>query len=320
MSFAHIKGQDTALNLLKGFIGQGRVASSYLFCGPESVGKKLAAINLAKTMNCEGATALARLEACGTCASCKKIDKLEHPDFHLFLEDPVKIEDIRQLKKDIGLRPYEGKFKVFIIDNAHTLTAEAQNALLKVLEEPPAMSLIILITSKPALLFKTIISRCRIIKFSSLPRQYLKSILENEHGLDKNYAHFLSYFSEGRPGIALKLKDTDLFRDKNRIIDDFCIRKSFAAGNLPDMEREELKASLNILAVWYRDVYLVKAGFKESEIINFDRESDLDKFASELKFSDLDRIFKCISDSLRYIDQNLNMKLLLSNLNLSLRG
>ena len=321
MSFEDIKGQDRPIQVLKEYLRQSRLAGGYLFLGAEGVGKNLAAKTIAKTVNCQKQG----LDSCDTCISCLKIDKHQHPDVHLVgsadplagdtgTSEAVKIEDIRNLQKEISLRPYEGKRKVFIIDNAHNLTAEASNALLKILEEPPSDSLIILISSKPSLLFKTIISRCKVVKFYPLPRTQLEVILKKDYHLDNSQAHFLAYFAEGRIGGALRLKDTDILREKNRIIDEFGFLKRRVEDNSLIQNRENVRGILNILAGWFRDIYLIKTGLPHSELINLDRREELLRFINRYSFADLDEILKAISDSLLFLEQNINIKLLMFNL------
>lgn len=318
MSFQDIKGQDKTIEFLKSYIRQSRLGGGYLFTGPKDIGKKLVARTLAKAVNCEEKG----LDSCDRCNSCLRIDKNEHPDFHLIdineISDAIKIEYIRQLQREINLKPYEARFKVFIIDHAENLTAEAQNAVLKTLEEPPQHSLIILIASNPKFLFKTIISRCQIFKFNSLPRLRLEQILKENYQLDNNLAHFLAYFSEGRIGEAIILKDTDILREKNRIIDQFVSLRKSALGNLVLQNRQELRGCLNILSGWFRDLYLIKTGMPHSELINIDRKNELLNFMQRYSFSDLDEIINSISDSLSYLEQNVNIKLLLSKLQVSL--
>lgn len=312
MSFQDIKGQDKSIQLLKRYIEQSRLQGGYLFAGPEGVGKKLVAKSLAKTVNCENRT----LDCCDKCASCLKIEMNQHPDVHIIegIETEIKIEYIRQLQRDINLKPYEGKIKVFIIDNAHSLTAEASGAILKILEEPPKNSLIILISDKPALLFKTIISRCKILKFSPIKRAELKEIFKKNYSLDNNTAHFLAYFSEGRLGRALRLKDTDILREKNRIIDKFALSPRVNLNNFSIQNKEEVRGYLNILATWFRDIYLVKIGMPYCEIINLDRKDELLLAMSRFSYLDLNQIVDSISDAIFYLERNINVRLLLYDL------
>jgi len=328
MSFQDIKGQDKPIQILKEYIKHSRFTGSYLFVGEEGVGKKLVAKTLAKALNCENQT----LDSCDSCVSCLKIEKGQHPDIHIIdssatgvnleqgqrsdaaVSDSIKIEYIRQLQKDINLKPYEGKQKVFIIDNAHNLTAEASNALLKILEEPPASSLIILISAKPALLFKTIISRCKMMKFYPLQRTKLEEILKKDFHLDNNPAHYLAYSCEGRIGRALKLKDIDILREKNRIIDAFTQVRRADPDKFSIENRNNARNHLNILAGWFRDMYLIKIGTPYSGLINLDRKEELLRLMHRYTFTDLYEIFNSLSKSLLCLEQNVNIKLLLSNL------
>lgn len=314
MSFQDIKGQDKAIQIISQHLQRARIAGSYLFVGPEGVGKRLVARTLSKALNCENQS----LDSCDTCPSCLKIDKHHHPDVHFIDEGTssvIKIESIRQSQKDINLKPYEGKIKVFIIDQAHNLTTEAANAILKILEEPPVSSLIILLSSKPALLFKTIISRCQVLRFLPLRRIELEEILSKDYGLDNVLSRFLAYFCEGRLGYALALKGTDILQDKNRLIDQLVSsEKQINLNSFLTQDKKHLCRSLNILTSWFRDVYLIKLGMPHRELINFDRKMELLKYMPRFSFLDLDEILKSISDTLFYLEQNINTKLLLCNL------
>ncbi len=345
MSFKDIKGQDSAIDRLRSYLNSSSQSGAYLFEGEEGVGKYLTAKTFAKALNCLNKED----DACDSCLPCLKIDKGQHPDIHLipfgkspgfnpgmngdFLKaggspgfktggaplgtgdsDAIKIESIRQLKKDIGLKAYEAKEKVFIINDAHNLTPEAANALLKILEEPPPDSSIILVSSKPALIFKTIISRCRIVRFYPFKRQQLEALLKKDYGFDDTLAHFLAYFSEGRMGFALRLKDTQILSEKNRVIDEFGVLRRAAADNPQKQNKQDLRVQLNILARWFRDIYLLKIGMPHSEIINLDRKTELLSLMNRYTLFDLEEIINRISDSLMYLEQNINVKLLVSNL------
>lgn len=317
MSFRDIKGQVQAIYALQQDLKQGRLASSYLFLGPQGIGKRKTAVTLAKALNCQEAV----LDSCDSCPSCLKIESQSHPDIHHISQpdaDYIKIEEIRQLKKQIGLRPYEGRRKVFIIDNAHQLTAESSNALLKILEEPAGGACIILISSKFTLLFKTIVSRCRVIRFYPLAKAVLAEILRKDYSLNDAQAHFLAYFCEGRLGFSVELKDTDMLNEKNQVIDEFALRLGQSMPKAKGERRELLRKHLNILASWYRDIYMVKIGLSQAELIHLDRVQDLSVAARRYSFGDLEAIMNFIADSLRYLEENINPKLLLSNLRMEL--
>ncbi len=316
MSFSAIKGQDKPIEMLKAYIENARLEGGYLFTGAEGIGKKMTALALAKRLN----FLKGKSDSCGHCASCLKINNHQHPDVHMILdEEPqIKIEVIRQLQKEINLKAYEGEFKVFIIDNAHTLTSEASNSLLKILEEPPKKSLIILITDKPNLLFKTVISRCKILKFLALKRSALEEILKKDYKLDISYAHFLAYFSEGRLGRALKLKDEDIITKKKMLIDKFVLTPNPSVENLAQGSRVDLRNSLNLLATWFRDIYLLKTGVAQEEVINSDRKVDLARSLFRFSFLDLDSVLGNITSAIAYLDQNVNTRLILYNLRMEI--
>ena len=142
----------------------------------------------------------------------------------------------------------------------------------------------------------------------------LKEILKKDYSLDNNTAHFLAYFSEGRLGLALALKDTDIIRDKNMIIDKFILLRKPSVDNLPIQNRGQVSGYLNLLATWFRDIYLIKIGMPYSQIINYDRRDDLLRLMSQFSFLDLNEILDSISDSILYLERNINIKLLLHNL------
>jgi DNA polymerase-3 subunit delta' len=318
MAFAQIKGQDKPIARITANIRNNHIAGAYLFSGPEGIGKKLTALNFAQALNC----LQNHFDACGQCVSCKKIDNNQHPDLHIIDKgsfEEIKISDIRVLQQGIALRPYEARYKVFIINDAHNLNPEAANAFLKTLEESSKNSVIILITDKPRLLFGTIISRCQTIKFSALSRSEFVAALKNMYDMDDRTLRFLSFFCEGRIGAAMQWKGIDIMAQKNRIIDLFDPKSRLSTEDSFLQDRLALRNSLNILNGWYRDLYFTKAGLNKGRIINLDRGNDLQNSAGYYSFGELEGILNGISQSMLYLEQNANVKLLLANLLLSAR-
>ena len=328
MIFDHIIGQKKALARLKGYVDSQMLDGAYLFTGPAGVGKRLVAHTFAKAVNCLTPGAY----GCDSCISCRKIEKDAHPDIHMIdsnqedtkasLEpgedsNQIKIAQIRALQEDINYRPYEGRKKVFIINNAHQLNLESANAFLKTLEEPPRDSLIILITDRPSLLLPTVLSRCRVVKFYPMQRNVLLEtlMLRSKAGesIAQEQAHFLAYYSEGSLGVSLKLQSQGLFQQKNRIIDLFCSLGKQADDQVFLASRQDLLTSFNIMVSWFRDIYMLKIGVAQNELINADRFRDLESLAGAYSFVEIDRIFNVLSESVLNVGRNLNKKLLVSN-------
>jgi DNA polymerase-3 subunit delta' len=180
MGFKDIYGQNRAIALLKAGFKAGRNSHAYLFYGPEGVGKFKTAVAFAQLLNCSSPTEEA--EPCGTCIACRKIISGSHPDLIVVRPDgnSLKIEQMRILQEKVYYKCYEGKFKVIIIDDAHLLTIEAANSLLKVLEEPPAETVFILLANDLNKLPITIHSRCQPLPFSYLDEMVLRKILQQQ--------------------------------------------------------------------------------------------------------------------------------------------
>lgn len=183
MSFNSILGQGQAKHIIAKALQHGSLPHAYLFYGPESIGKRLLARELAKALNC---TEQGPANACDRCVSCTKTEQNIHPD--LFLLAPVKstptareafirIEAIRDLQSKLGYLPYEGRTKVAIIDGVEQMNLHACNSFLKTLEEPPSSTVLILITARPNRLLPTLVSRCQGIRFHPLPPDSIKQIL-----------------------------------------------------------------------------------------------------------------------------------------------
>ncbi|MFH1678630.1 MAG: DNA polymerase III subunit delta' [Candidatus Omnitrophota bacterium] len=326
--------QGVAQEAIRNVWEKKRLASSYLFFGPEGTGRAYLARSLAKTVNCDAGS----FPPCLDCPSCRKVEHYNHPDVHYVEKqnsDFIKIEQIHQMQREIYLRPYEGKCKAFIIFNAEGLTEESSNCLLKIIEEPPENSLIILIASDLRRIIPTIISRCHKIRFFALGRREAEDILTRNYNLGGELSHYLAFAYEGKLGEALKFKDSGILNEKNEIIRHFIkapglmFDKSRASpkSDIPweytklrdkydSMDREKLNWILKALIGCIRDIYLLKIGINDNELINRDIKDELRRLAKDFSFSDLNIILKRLCDWLGNVRQNINPKLLVDNLRL----
>ena len=167
MLSVNTRNRDSAPGMLKSGIRNGKVYAGYIFAGPDGAGKFVSARNFAKALNCEKKKGD---EPCGECAHCKRIDSSSHPDVS-FLEPKgassfIGIDEVREMIRKANLKPYEAKYKIFVIRDAHSMRAEAQNAFLKTLEEAPRDTIFVLTARAKELLLPTIASRCQVINFS----------------------------------------------------------------------------------------------------------------------------------------------------------
>lgn len=198
------EGFENIKKYFEGAVARDSLEHAYLFSGQEMIGKRT--------------FALASL-----CRDCLRVELNPQNPFHpdlLFLENQVGIDEIRKLKNFLSLKPYSSKYKIAIIDNAHQMGVEAASAMLKVLEEPPVHSLIILISANPQALLTTIYSRCVEIKFAPHPRAELLKYL-GKLGLNQEQSEFLADFSNGRLGLAYQLKEKDAFQNIKKNLESF---------------------------------------------------------------------------------------------------
>lgn len=220
MRFGDIRHQGRAISILRRALASGRTHHAYLFDGPDGVGKELTGRALAGRLLCRNETLAADDEACGACASCRLMASDNHPDFHLIHRGLHKLHPERSVRaskglflavhlirtfviEPAGLKPTQGARRVFLIRDAERMNEEAQNALLKTLEEPPGQAVLILVTASAARLLPTIRSRCQQVPFGALPPAFVADELRSRVELPAADAQALAVLSGGRLGVAL---------------------------------------------------------------------------------------------------------------------
>jgi DNA polymerase-3 subunit delta' len=272
MRFQDVLGHSKEINILKRAISSGRVAHSYLFAGPDGVGKRFTARAFVRAINCEtpvGGPDSGKLDSCGLCSSCMGIE--EGSSLNLVTVEPVggvlKIDQVRGLQNAIKYRVQSGR-RVAIIDEADKLIKAAANAFLKTLEEPPAGSIIILITSRPAELLPTIVSRCQRINFRPLPEETVSNVLVERlggDGLSTEEAKTVARFSGGSFVRALEVVKSGEQARRKQFLGRF-LRLSPGDGNeILDAARElskeeDVLGTLEFLKTWYRDQVVLREG------------------------------------------------------------
>lgn len=319
MSFKEIINQDHIIKFFLASYRAHRFAGCYLFIGKEGTGKERMAKEFAKLINCDNVVD----GCCDECVQCRKIEQDKYVDVHWFkpINGAITIAQVRELERNMYLKPYESDKKVFIICDAQCLKIESSNALLKTLEEPARDSVIILIVSDAARLLPTITSRCQKILFNSIDESIVKDILVHKYKVPLSQAHFISYLSEGSLDKALSFKDSkdDLFEKRGHILNAVYHRQFslFRMGEFNVKDNTQKKKSINLLLdmllSWFRDLLFVKTGIK-NPLINWDKKEDLFKLSNRYSCEDLIKNIATIADTKSLINSNINAKLAISKM------
>jgi len=319
-------GQDKVLSLLDYSLKNNAIAHAYLIVGPRHVGKGTLASNLAQALNCDGPEL-----PCGQCRSCQRILEGKHADITpigLDSKTEIGIDDIRGLQRIANLPPYEGKYKVFIIDDAEYLSTEAANSLLKILEEPPQSVVWLLLVAEEEHLLPTIISRCQRLELKPVPSEQVQEALVNSYGIENNRAKLLAQLCRGRLGWALSaLANDDILEQRSQRIDRLVslltasLDQRFTyAQELASQFSQNRRAGAEIIEIWlnwWRDLMLIKGGCKEA-IINVDYEVALEEQTRGLSLGEIEGFLSNLCLLQDEISKNVNPRLVFEWLMLNL--
>ena len=211
--FKDIVGNEQIIEHLQNAISMGKVSHAYIINGPQLSGKMMIAEAFARALQCEKEGT----DGCGECKSCHQADDHNHPDIiYVSHEKPnnISVDDIRtQLNNDIVIKPYSSKYKIYIVDEAEKMNQQAQNALLKTIEEPPAYAVIMLLTTNADSFLQTIRSRCITLNMKSVKDEVIKAYLMNEKHIPDYQADISVAFAQGIVGKAVKLASSDEFNE-----------------------------------------------------------------------------------------------------------
>ena len=313
-----IQGYPKVVALLEHSHSSGTLAHAYLFVGPPHVGKMTLALSLAQALNCEAAE-----PPCGECTPCRRVASAKHADVRVITltsdanstdskpRTEIGIDSIRDLQHTASLPPFEGKHKVFIIDDAEHMSSEAANCLLKTLEEPPPCVSLFLLIERENLLLSTVASRCQRLELRPLSTASVEAILNQQPQVDAERIHLIARLSGGCLGWALTaMVDEDvLCRRTERLGTHTALateghEKRFAyAATLaaqPDKKRKGIEEEINLWLSWWRDLILIKAGCG-TNITNIDQEVVLHRWGDKLSLGQI----KNFIDSLRACQEQL---------------
>ena len=286
MKLEDFVGNQLIVQLMK----NGHLPPACLFAGLDGIGKKTLALGLAALTNCKDSSLQ---DLCGKCSSCLKAASGQHPDIRLIepQKGSLKIEIMREFNREVQYRPFEGRLRFFIIDQAETMTEEAANSILKTIEEPPDSSRIILVSAFPHQLLATIRSRCQVFRFFPLSQREIQDYLKS-NGSAENL-ELTAAFSEGSIGRAQKLDLEETLKDRDRMLDlltSWCSHQSFKTvfqkcEQVPLQtelkNRERVQNYLDLLEVLGEDLYFMHVDTPH-RVINRDRIEELGQLSQSL--------------------------------------
>ena len=324
--FTDIIGQEQLKEHLPNAISMNKVSHAYIINGERSSGKEFIARIFAMALQCEkGGT-----EPCGECHSCKQAMSNNQPDIiYIGHEKPntIGVEDIRgQINNDIGIKPYSSPRKIYIMNEGEKMTVQAQNALLKTLEEPPEYAVILILTTNVEALLPTILSRCVVLNMKPVPDAKVKKYLMEELGVPDYKANICVAFARGNIGKAKLLASSEEFEKVKdeaitlvKYINDMEINEIVKAIKKITEYKFDVNDYLDILSVWYRDVLLYKATKDINSLIFKDELQQIRRVADRSTYEGIETIVNALQQAKRRLEANVNFDLTMELLLLTIK-
>ncbi len=325
--FADIVGHEQIIQHLKSAVSMKKISHAYIFDGPDRSGKMMLAEAFAEALLCQqGET-----EGCHQCRACKQALNRNHPDIiYITHEKPntIAVSDIRQqLNGTIDIKPYnaESKYKIYIVDEAEKMNEQAQNALLKTLEEPPAYAVILLLTTNADAFLQTIRSRCVTLELTAVADEKIHRHLMRKYQVVDYKAEVCVAFAQGNVGRAIMLAGSQEFNDlKDATIR--LVRRITEVGIDSVMEEvkiieefEQVNDFFDLLMLWYRDVLVAKSTKGQGKLIYKDQAHEIGKQAESCSYEGLNHIFEGIETARGRVRANVNMDMTLELLLLKIK-
>ena len=322
--FHDIIGHDDIIRHLKNAIG--KVSHSYIFTGEAGSGKKLLAGTFAAALQCESGES----EPCMTCDSCKKVIGKNHPDIITVTHEKpgsISIDEVRdQVVRDVDIKPYCSPYKIYIIPDAEMMTVQAQNAILKTIEEPPEYAVILFLTNTLDVLLQTVRSRCIIMNLRSVDTKMIQQYLMQKYQLPDYQARVCAAYAQGNVGKAIMMATSEHFREMQdfllrllKRVDDMEVYEIVAAIHDMTAYKMDIRDLIDLMMVWYRDVLILKATEDINQLVYQDEHKYLQKKAITSSYEGLNNIMEALEKAKIRLNANVNFDITMEMLLLTIK-
>ena len=324
--FKDVVGHRDIIGYIKDAVGQNKVSHAYILNGQRGSGKKMLAKLFAMTLQCESGAS----EPCGECRSCIQANNNNQPDIITVKHEKpasISVEDVRtQINGDIMIKPYSSPYKIYIVPEADLMTVQAQNAILKTIEEPPEYAVIFLLTENADSLLPTIRSRCVMLKLRNIKDKLVKKYLMEQMQIPDYQADLCAAFAQGNIGRAIMLAKSEHFNEIKedaiqlmKYLDEMELHEIVAAIKEINKYKLEVADYLDIMTIWYRDVLLYKATKDVGGLVFGDQLKFIKQKASKSSYEGLETILESIEKAKVRIKANVNFDLLMELLLLTIK-
>lgn len=325
-SFKDVVGHKDILKYISSAVENNRVSHAYILNGERGSGKKMLANLFAMTLLCETGDN----EPCGKCHSCKQAESGNHPDIiRVTHEKPnsISVDDIRtQVNNTVDIKPYQGPYKVYIIPQADMMTPQAQNAILKTIEEPPSYAVFLLLTENAETLLPTINSRCVMLKLRNIKDTLIKKYLMENLEIPDYKADMCTAFAQGNMGRAIMLANSDHFNEIReeavqllKHISEMELNEIVAAVKNISVYKLEITDHLDIIMIWYRDVLLYKATKEIDKVVFKDQLQSIKEQARKSSYEGIELILESLEKAKARLKANVNFDLVMELLFLTIK-
>jgi len=324
LDFNHIVGHEQIIEHLKTAIGTGKVSHAYLIAGEDGSGKNMLANAFAMALQCEqikqgNIDDVAQVTSCGICKSCIQAASDNHPDIIRITHEKasIGIDDIRiQLNNDIQIKPYSSPYKIYIIDEAEKLTEQAQNALLKTIEEPPQYGIILLLTNNLNSLLPTILSRCVTLHLKPIDSELIVDYLMKHYQIPDYQAELSTIFAQGNLGKAIQYSSSEEFAEMKKdvlhllkYIDDMELYEIIDGLKKISENKVRVFDYIDLMVLWYRDVLLFKVTNDPNLLIYKSEFQDISKQANKRSYEGIEKIIAAMEKAKVRLNANVNFDL-----------